>query len=327
MVYKMKSFIIESPNVYKYDDLPYEKLSNKNESVIKVMGCGVCGTDPKIYKGETIAKYPVVPGHEIVGTIEESFEFDKGLKVTIDPNKPCGKCHFCRIGKPNLCQNLEAVGVTRNGGFSEYVVVDNSQLFVLEQSVPVERGIFSEPLSCILEGFERSNFSFTSDVAIVGGGAIGAIFGMLSEKFTVGRVVIFEINDERRRYIENELGITSLDPKMFNGNRFDIVFEASGTTEGFEFSQKIVESGGNIIVFGVNSKGKMAEVEPFDIYKHEYNLTGSYINPYTMEKAIKIINSGEFLFEKLASDVLKLDEVADYVTGKKKPFMKAVYKA
>lgn len=322
----MKSLVIESPNVYKYDDLPYKKPSSKNESVIKVMGCGVCGTDPKIYKGETIAKYPVVPGHEIVGTIEESFEFDKGLKVTIDPNKPCGKCHFCRIGKPNLCQNLEAVGVTKNGGFAEYVTVDNSQIFALEQSVPVERGIFSEPLSCILNGFERSNFSFTSDVAIVGGGAIGSIFGMLSKKFTMGRVIVFEVNDERRHYIKKELGITSLDSREFKGGQFDVVFESSGTNEGFEFSQKIVEKGGNIVIFGVNSKGRMAEVEPFDIYKYEYNLEGSYINPYTMEKAVKIINSGEFLFEKLSSDVLRLDEIADYITGRKKPFMKAVYK-
>ncbi len=322
----MKSFVIESPNVYKYDDLPYEKPSNENESVIKIMGCGICGTDPKIYKGETIAEYPVVPGHEIVGTIEESFEFDKGLKVTVDPNKPCGKCRFCRSGKPNLCQNLEAVGVTRNGGFAEYVTVDNSQIFVLERSVPVERGIFSEPLSCVLNGFERSDFSFTSDVAIVGGGAIGSIFGMLSERFTVGKVVVFEIDDERRRYIENELGVTSLDSRTFKSGRFDVVFESSGTTGGFGFSQKIVENGGNIVVFGVNSKGKTAEVEPFDVYKHEYGLTGSYVNPYTMEKAVKIINSGEFLFEKLSSDLLGLDDVADYIAGEKKPFMKAVYK-
>jgi threonine dehydrogenase-like Zn-dependent dehydrogenase len=324
----MKAFVIESPKIYKYVEIPYPKLLDKtNESIIKIAGCGVCGTDPKIYKGETMANYPLVPGHEIVGIIEESSEFKKGQKVTVDPNKACGKCHFCRIGKPNLCQNLEAVGVTRNGGFTEYVIVDNSQIFILDESVPIERGIFSEPLSCILEGFNRSNFSFTSDVAIVGGGSIGSIFGMLSKRFTIGNVMVFEVAEERRHYIENELKITSLDPRDFKGKHFDVVFECSGTTDGLNFAENIVESGGMIIIFGVTPHGKKGEVEPFDIYKREYSLSGSYINPYTMEKAVKIMNSGEFLFEKLVSDTVGLDKVFEFVIGSKKPFIKAMYKS
>ncbi|MCW1300755.1 MAG: alcohol dehydrogenase catalytic domain-containing protein [Candidatus Parvarchaeota archaeon] len=322
----MKIFLIETPGVYKYTEKAYPVLPDKNESILKVLGCGICGTDPKIYKGETIANYPLIPGHEIMGIIEESSEFEKGQFVTIDPNKACGKCHFCRIGKPNLCQNLEAVGVTRDGGFAEYVKVDNSQIFMLEKSVPVERGIFSEPLSCILNGFERSNFSFVSDVAIIGGGAIGSIFGMLSKRFTIGKVIIFEIAQERRSYIEKDLKIFSSDPREYKGKKFDTVFECSGTTEGLNFARNIIEDGGTIVIFGVTPHGKKSEIEPFDVYKREYNISGSYVNPYTMEKAVKIINSGEFLFEKLASDVVELDKVFEFVTSNKKPFMKAIYK-
>ena len=303
------------------------KPSKDQESIIKIAGCGVCGTDPKIYKGEAPARYPLVPGHEVVGIIEESHEFEKGQEVTIDPNKTCGKCHFCREGRPNLCKDLEAFGVTRDGGFAEYAVADNSQIYILDKTVPVERGIFSEPLSCILEGLERSRFSFTSDIAIIGGGAIGSIYGMLSKRFTIGDVVIFETNEERRQYIKEELGIATTDSRGYKGKKYDIVIEASGSRGGVEFAQSIVESGGEIIIFGVNAKSKKAEIEPFDIYRREYSMAGSYINPYTMEKAVKIINSGELAFEKLASDIVKLDEVGDYISEKRKPFMKAVYKA
>jgi len=88
----------------------------------------------------------------------------------------------------------------------------------------------------------------------------------------------------------------------------------------------LVKKGGKIIVFGVTPKGlKTTNLEPFQIYSEEITLTGSYINPFTMQKAVKIINSKEFPFDKLLTNQASLPDIKDYITGEKHPFLKAAF--
>ena len=206
------------------------------------MGCGVCGTDLKIYKGETLATYPLVPGHEIVGEIINSTKYEKGMKVTVDPNKSCGYCKYCREGKPHLCENLKAIGVNRDGGFAEMLSAPNDLLYPLNEGIDVESAIFAEPLSCIIHGIDLSNFSFTDDVAIIGGGAIGLIFTMLFNQFSVGKKVIFEISQEKIKYIQKEFSFEVIHPQEYRKTKeFDIVVECSGSIGGLETAYSLVK--------------------------------------------------------------------------------------
>ncbi|RLL86141.1 hypothetical protein CN13_07905 [Petrotoga sp. HKA.pet.4.5] len=304
-----------------------EPSAKENESLIRVLGCGVCGTDLKIFKGETLATYPLIPGHEIVGEIVKSRVFEKGTKVTIDPNRPCGVCQYCREGKIHLCENLNAVGVNRDGGFAEFLSVPNEQIYVLNNNIQVKDALFAEPLSCIVHGIDLSNFSYTDDIAIIGGGAIGLIFAMLLNRFSVGKTVIFEVSQEKMEFIKNEFRLEIDHPDNNPKSRkFDTVFECSGTISGFETAYTLVKKGGKIIDFGVTPKGsKSKEVEPFKIYSEEISITGSYVNPFTMQRAVKILNSNEFFFQKLLTDVGDLSEITKYISSDKKPFLKASY--
>jgi len=299
----------------------------ENESLLKILGCGVCGTDLKIYKGETLATYPIIPGHEIVGEIINSSKYEKGTKVTVDPNKPCGYCKYCREGKPHLCDDLKAVGVNRNGGFAELLSVPNDLIYPLNENIDVKSALFAEPLSCIIHGIDLSNFSFTDDIAIIGGGAIGLIFAMLFNKFSVGIKLIFEISQDKITYIEKEFGFDIVHPQEYKKfKEFDLVIECSGSISGLELAYTLVKKGGKIIVFGVTPKGlTTTELEPFQIYSEEITLTGSYINPFTMQKAVKIINSKEFPFHKLLTNQASLPDIKDYITGEKHPFLKAAF--
>ena len=67
------------------------------------------------------------------------------------------------------------------------------------------------------------------------------------------------------------------------------------------------------------------KLEPFQIYSEEITMTGSYINPFTMQRAVKIINSKEFLFYKLLTDKGSLSNVKDYINGEKYSFLKAAF--
>ncbi|MGQ9731752.1 MAG: alcohol dehydrogenase catalytic domain-containing protein, partial [Candidatus Zipacnadales bacterium] len=89
------------------------------EALVKVTACGICGTDLKINEGHYLGSLPITPGHEFAGLVEalgpEVSGVQIGDRVAVNPNLPCRRCPFCRVGKPNLCENAQAVGVTRPG--------------------------------------------------------------------------------------------------------------------------------------------------------------------------------------------------------------------
>lgn len=105
------------------------------ELLVRVEACGICGTDRHLFLGEFPSKPPVTLGHEFAGIIEKVgvgvSGFRKGMRVTGDPNIACGRCPQCQRGRVNLCDNLQAIGIHRNGGFAEYVCIPQQQAFEL----------------------------------------------------------------------------------------------------------------------------------------------------------------------------------------------------
>jgi len=319
----MKAIVIEKPHHIRVDDVNYPTFE-KGKTILQVLGCGVCGTDYKIYSGETEVVYPVIPGHEIVGIVEKSDSFEKGQLVVVDPNRACGRCEYCRQGRVNLCTNLKATGVTEPGGFSEALIVNDKQIYPLSKDVPLERAVFSEPLSCILNGVRMIKNLSPEKVLIVGAGSVGAIFSMLLEKmFVAGDITLFEKDERRAEYVEKNFNMKVVIERI--SGMYDLTIECSGSVEGFKTCFEHVGKGGTILQFGVVPKGEKVEISPFEIYKKEIRILGSYLNPFTMREAVRIIESGEFKFEKLVTDVLTLEEVKNYLEAHKKPLMKAIY--
>ena len=140
---------------FKKQDIPEP---SKNEVLIKVKATGVCGTDHHIFQGEAPAEPPVILGHEMAGKVEKTGEnvqnIEFGDKVAVNPNIHCGHCYFCQRGEINLCRNLQAIGVTRDGGFAEYVVVPETNVHVFTGDISYEEGAMVEPISCCLHGID-----------------------------------------------------------------------------------------------------------------------------------------------------------------------------
>jgi L-iditol 2-dehydrogenase len=125
----MKALFLNGPRdvSIKNTEIPDFK---DGEVLLKVMACGVCGSDIHSYFGKnTLIKYPAIPGHELSGIIQESKSqlFKKGDRVVVDPNIVCNKCVYCKSGRRNFCTDLKSIGNNIPGGFSEYVSVPDSQ--------------------------------------------------------------------------------------------------------------------------------------------------------------------------------------------------------
>jgi alcohol dehydrogenase, propanol-preferring len=118
------------------DDVPVPQ-PGPGRVLVKVLACGVCRTDLHIADGElTDCRYPVIPGHEIVGRVEQGGRrFSPGTRVGIPwLGWTCGECEFCRAGRENLCTRALFTGYHLDGGFAEYAVADERFCFALPEA-------------------------------------------------------------------------------------------------------------------------------------------------------------------------------------------------
>ena len=148
--------------------------------LVKVLACGVCRTDLHLVDGELAAcRYPVTPGHEIVGrVVAPGGRFAAGARVGIPwLGWTCGQCEYCRLGRENLCERARFTGCHSDGGYAEYVLAD--ERFCLP--IPERYGdVEAAPLLCAgLIGYR--SYAFTGDARTIGLYGFGAAAHLLAQ--------------------------------------------------------------------------------------------------------------------------------------------------
>lgn len=302
----------------------------ENEVIIKVGACGVCGTDVHIYHGEKGSAEvvpPVVLGHEFSGEVTAIGSgvqhFQVGDHVTVDPNIYCGKCEFCKTGKKQLCENLYAIGVNRDGGFAEYCTVPAAQCLKLEKTVPYEIGAMSEPVACCLHGIKRAQIQPGDTVCIIGGGAIGLIMVQLAKLVGAAAVIVSE-PVEMRRQVASQIGADfTIDPIHENLlDRFyeltgkqgaDVVIECVGRVEASHQAIELAGKGGHVLLFSVPKPGTEVALDLMSVYKKELTICGSFINPDIQYKAVELINSGRLDLAPIITNRYPLNQMEEAI--------------
>ena len=298
--------------------------------LVRIEACGICGTDRHLFHGEFPSRPPLTLGHEFAGIIEtvgpEVIGFQPGMRVTCDPNIACGRCEQCHNGRVNLCRNLRAIGIHRDGGFADYVIVPQKQAFELPLELDPLHGAFCEPLACCLHGVDLADIKTGSSVIVLGGGVIGLLTIQLARLAGATRVLLVTRNAEKRALAE-QLGATAtFDPShsdVFgitdNGGMLpggaDIVFECAGVPETMMQAPRLAKSGGTAIVLGVMPQGSKIEIEPFDLLFREVSLIGSFINPFTHQRATDLIASGAIKVEQLISRRITLEQAPEAIAN------------
>ena len=287
-----------------------------SDVLVKVAACGICGTDVHIYhgdKGSAAVNPPVVLGHELSGTVIKTGVGVKALKegdrVSVDPNCYCGRCHYCQIGKKQLCTNLFAVGVNRNGGFAEYCAVPEAQCYPLAPSVPLKFGAMAEPLACCLHGIDRAGIRAGDTVCVIGGGAIGlmmvqlaklrgASFVILSEPVAMRREIGLKLGADRavNPFHEN---LTEAIRACTGMPGTDVVIECVGNTAAVRQAFEAAKRGTTVLLFSVPKADTFHPLSLDDVYQKELTILGSMINPDTHGRAVELINRGKVRLEEI----------------------------
>ncbi len=271
-----------------------------DDVLIRVHACGICGTDLHIMNGdEGAAKTPAgtVLGHEFAGEVVDIGRHVTGInigdRVSVDPNRLCGKCDFCRRGAGHFCTSMVGIGTTADGGFSEYAAVPSSQVYKVSDDIPYETAAMCEPLSCCLHGIELCSIQCGSTVAVIGCGMIGLLMIQLVRQRGAAKIIATDIIEEKRKAALRLGADIALEPSfMHDLGQIDTVIECAGKSSTIEQAIAIAGVNSVVMMFGLTSPDAMISVKPFEIFKKEINLRSSYINPYTFGKAVKLIESG-----------------------------------
>lgn len=324
----MKASRFLGNKTFAVTDLPTPH-AGPGELVLRNQVCGVCGTDVHIYHGEpgsADVNPPVVLGHEYSGEVVEVGKgvtgFAVGDHVTVDPNIYCGHCAYCQNGKKQLCPSMEAIGVTRDGGFAQYSRIPASQAFKLEPTVPWEAAAMAEPLACCLHGIDLAGIQVGDKVCVVGGGAIGLLMVQLAKLSGASQIVLSEPN-EKRRQVGLQLGAnTALDPTRPDaqeafaqvlGGGANVVIECVGNVPAVKSAFQFAGKGATVLLFSVPKVDATFDLPLFDVYKKELTIKGSFVNPDTHARAVALINSGKVDFGPIITHRFTLDQLPEAI--------------
>ena len=316
----MRAAVLQAPGrlvVSSVDD----PVPAQDEVLVRVAACGVCGTDREIYRGGYGARYPLIPGHELAGTVVDLGPDATGLavgdRVTIDPNVVDGTCYYCRHGVDHLCAGLEAVGVRRAGGFAELAAAPARYAYRLPDSITLEVGSQIEPIACCVHGIDQARIATGDLVAVAGSGPIGCLLIQLTRLQGAGCIVVSEPNPARRELARRsgadvtcapaELRTILRDLRPSAGP--DVVIEASGNPAAAAEAVEIVRRGGTVLLFAVYPEAARIEVNPFRINDDELTIVGSLNNPHTHQRAIDLVASGRLDLTDVITDLIGLDEL------------------
>ena len=304
----MKAVILHGPGEVSLGEFPTPAVK-AGEVRVKVAYCGICGSDHHKVAGKRNTHpihYPVPLGHEISGVVAEVGEgvtqFSVGDRVTVDPNWSCGKCRYCKDGKPSFCES--ARGVVK--GMAEYVSSPVENVYRLPDGLDLRTAALAEPLACCLHGMDLLGVRQGEAVALVGFGAIGKIMLQLIRAAGAGEITVIE-TDERKCEEAYRMGATHfISPLQKEELRaladrvgFDRVIECVGVRAAQQTAIDVANKGATVVLFGVSDAAETLPLSVYELFAKELTLKGSFVNPYTSARAVSL----------LASDVLDTDAI------------------
>ena len=263
-------------------------LEGKKGAIVKVLGCGLCGSDIVKFKHKTVPDGTVL-GHEIVAEIIEintDTNFKKGDRMVSSHHIPCGECSYCRHGNVSMCEHFKQTNIYP-GGFSELVYLSEEHLQNVAYTVPEnlsdEEISFYEPLGCCIRAIKRCSLQKGDTVLIIGLGSIGLLMG--KGLLAIGYKVYGCDLLPKRIELAQKSGIEPCTGEA------DAVFMTSGADKAIDTALKYVRRGGKILVF--SSTPNNAGYPNNDIYYKELTILGSYSpSPQDLKESYNLIKSG-----------------------------------
>lgn len=318
----MKGLFVEEKFKMYMKEFP-EVTDKPDHAVVEIHMCGVCGTDVHSFSGNNAnTVYPVVIGHEAVGTVLSIGENDKGIKagdrVVVEPYHGCGECFACRQGKYNCCKNLKTYGVHIDGLMAERACVPVSKMYKVPEQMTDEQACMIEPYTIGIHAAHQAGVKVGDHCLIIGAGAIGLICGMIVK--TYGAVPIFFDPVDERLDKAKEMGFTHVCNNvkedavsylygLTNGDMPNVIFECSGAKPVLEHIHEYISVCGRIVLIGWPHV-PYSHFDTANITRKELTVTGSRNSCQCFPESIRLISEGKVNTDCFISHIVDMKNAA-----------------
>lgn len=303
------------------EDLRMERIpaprAEDGELVVRVAAALTCGTDLKVYRRgyhAMMLKPPILFGHELAGTVVEAgrgvTRFRPGDRVVPINSAPCDQCFFCLRGQHNLCEDL----LFNNGAYAEYIRIPAriaaKNTYALPDSLPFEHAAMTEPLACVVHGFNETGAQAGDTMAVIGAGPIGLMFMQVAKVRGVRVIAVVKRDDQvetaRRFGAADVVQITSsadamqqaiAEVRALTGDSrgADVVIEAVATAATWEGAVAMVRKGGAVNFFGGPRSGAAVALDTNRLHYGDITLKASFHHtPADCRASLALISSGRF---------------------------------
>ena len=297
----------------------------RDEVLIRVAACGICGSDVHGYDGASGRRIPpIVMGHEAAGTIAAVGEgvsgVSQGDRVTFDSTVYCGECPPCLRGEINLCDRRQVLGVScgdyrRAGAFADFVVVPARIVHRLPDNLSFAEAAMLEAVAVALHAVSLVPVAPGAAALVVGAGTIGLLLQQALRVAGCSRVYVADVDPTRLR-LSRDLGstvalsaasdLTAQILQLTNGAGVDIAVEAVGKTETVNTAIDCVRKGGSVILVGNISPEVALPLQK--VVTRQIRLQGSCASAGEYPKAIELLSSGAIRVKPLITAIAPLEE-------------------
>ena len=332
----MRALRFHAARDLRIEDVQEPGTPAEGEVVVRVVTCGICGTDLHEYVAGPIvtpvephpltgAQNPQILGHEFAGDVVATgagvTSVTEGDRVAIMPLAYCGTCAYCRRGLQHLCATMGCVGLSHAwGGMAELATVAEYQVVRLPDSVDYRQGALIEPTAVAAYGVERAGVAPGDSVLVTGAGPIGALAALCAQAAGAARVYVSEPNAARRARAEALRVATVLDPtsvdvpellhEQTDGLGVDVAIECSGHPNGFSAAVRSLRRRGTLAQTGL-FVGE-ASVEPMLWSLNDLTIVGTWCYwVYDFDRIAAQIGAGSLPVERVVTSSVTLGDAPD----------------
>jgi len=321
-----------------WDDLALEEIPipepGEGEALVRVAGCGICGTDLKIvagaYEGTWPPSFPFVLGHEWAGEVvslgpgAEESGLRPGDRVAAENHAGCGMCRNCRAGRYNLCERAgtpgyKLYGHTAQGALAEYAARPARLLHRLPPQVSDDAGALVNQGALGVYAVRRTGLDPGSTAAVIGPGLLGLMTAQVAKASGASRTIV--VGRGARLELAKRLGVDEVvdyeqsDPvqalrELTGGRGPERVYECSGDPAAVGQGLAAVRRGGRVALLGL-AGGKTAQIAPDALTLHEVDLMGIRSSPNAYPAMIELLATGAVQVEPLLTHVYPLERIRD----------------
>lgn len=294
----MKGIYYDGKDALYRENLPMP-VCGANESLVKIHLAAVCNTDKEVRKGYK-PDFTGVMGHEFVGEVVDSLDKSWiGKRVVGELNAACGKCIYCRTGRPTHCSFRRVLGMTdKDGCFAEYMTIDTSLLHEVPAELPDEIAIFTEPLAAALEILTQVHISPAKNAAVLGDGRLALMTAQVLALTGVDLTVVGR-HPEKLELFKPFAKVTQQGEK----EGYEYVVECTGSPTGLPTALELVRKKGTIILKSTYA-GNIS-IDMSQVAVNEITITGSRCGPF--EPALKLLKE-----EKVKLPAIELYDLSDF---------------